>query len=485
VILSALLLLAFQCPDGSPPPCRGARSAPAPGANSVAVLYFDNLSRDTANAYLADGLTEELIARLGQVRRIDVKSRFESQRVRGGALRDARALGRAVRAAWIVSGSLQQAGQRVRLSVSLVRTTNGSQVWANVYDRSGADILQIQSDIASEVAGAITGQLLPEEQASLARRPTNDAAAYDLYLRGISASNSLSEAGLRAGLELLGRAIARDSSFADAYSQQALLWLVIADSYVDGRTGYTRVRAAAERALRIDSSQALAWAALSLAAVSLDYDSTAALRLSRRAVSIDPRQAFPHALLAMALALAGRLDDGIREARLGWRADTLSAPATLSYLMLLKSARQLDTLTAILPRMRLALAPEDIREWDGWVRFMRGDAAGAAERLTWPYFGGWFAAERVKALVALGRRGEARATLDSLLAEHARGYFNAFVIAQSYAALGNADSSFVWLDRAQEQRTHWRMFTPWDAVLEPLRADPRFAAFLRRMRPAT
>jgi len=477
---------AAQCPDGSPPPCAGARPvrAAAPAPNSVAVLYFDNLSRDTANAYLADGLTEELIVRLSQVRRLEVKSRFESQRVRGStAALDPRALGRSLRAAYLVTGSLQQAGQRVRLSVSLVRTGTGAQVWANVYDRSGADILQIQSDIATEVAGAITGQLLPAEQASLARRPTSDPVAYDLYLRGLSAANSLSEAGLRAGLELLDRAIARDSGFAEAYAQQALIWLFIADSYVEGRVGYARLRAAAERALRVDSSQALAWGTLTMATVALDFDSAHAMRLARRAMGLDPRQPLSHGALLTALQLSGRLDEGLREGRLAWQADTLSAMACLMYLSTLQMTRQLDTLAAVLPRMQLALAPEDIRAWEGWLRFMRGDAAGAAERLAWPYFGGWFAGERVRALVLLGRREAAQATQDSMLAEYGRGYFNAYVIAKGYTALGDSDSAFAWLGRAQDQRTHWRLFAPWDRVLEPLRSDPRFAVFLAGMRP--
>ena len=472
--------LRAQCPDGSPPPCRSSRAA-APAPNSVAVLYFDNLSRDTANAYLADGLTEELIARLGQVRRLEVKSRFESQRVRGVGAPDPRVLGRAMRAAFLVSGSLQQAGLRVRLSVSLVRTANGAQVWTNVYDRSGADLLQIQSDIAGEVTSAITGQLLPDERATLTRRPTNDPVAYDLYLRGVSAGNSLSEAGLRAGLELLDRAIARDSGFADAYAQQAYIWLIIADSYIEGRVGYARLRESAQHALRLDSTQALAWSTLTWAAVALDFDSAEALRLSRHAVSLGPRQPLSHAALETALILAGRLNEGALEGRRGWQADTLSAIAALTLLSPLQLTRQLDSMDAILPRMQLALAPEDVREWQGWIRLMRGDYAGAAECLTWPYFGGFFAGERVRALVLLGRREAAVATLDSMRAEFQRGYFNAYVIAKAYAGLGESDSAFAWLNRAKEQRTHWLLFLPWDAMMEPLHADPRYAAFLASM----
>jgi TolB-like protein len=108
--------LRAQCADGSPPPCDRV-AVRAPASNSVAVLYFDNLSRDTADAYLADGLTEEIIVRLGQIRRLDVKSRYEVRRVRGYAGGDPAVLGRSLNAANIVSGSVQKAGGRVRVRV--------------------------------------------------------------------------------------------------------------------------------------------------------------------------------------------------------------------------------------------------------------------------------------------------------------------------------------------------------------------------------
>ena len=477
--VGAVARLEGQCPDGSPPPCARAAAAIAP--HSVAVLYFDNLSRDTANAYLADGLTEELIVRLGNVHRIEVKSRFESQRVRGGAARDPRALGRSLRAAYLVSGSLQQAGQRVRLNVSLVRTASGAQVWGSVYDRSGVDVLQIQSDIAAEVAGAITGQLLPEERATLTRRPTNDPVAYDLYLRGIAAANGLSEQGLRTGLELLDRAIARDSNFADAYARQALIWTFIADSYVTGREGYEKTREAAQRALRRDSSQVIAWSVLSWAVIALDFDGAEGLRLARRAASLEPGGAMPQGALAAALVQTGHLDEALREARRGWLADTLSTAAAIVYAWVLQHARQVDTLEAVLPRMRLAFTAEDLRELDGLARLQRGDGAGAAERFTLEWFGGWFAGEKVQALVMAGRRDAAAATKDSILALIGHGYFNAFAAAEAYAALGDADSTFLWLDRAYEQRTFWLIALPWDEGFTALRADPRFAALLRKM----
>jgi tetratricopeptide (TPR) repeat protein len=364
--------------------------------------------------------------------------------------------------------------------VTLLRTATGAQVWGNVYDRSGADVLQIQSDIAAEVAGAIAGQLLPAERASLSRRPTNDPVAYDFYLRGINAVSGFSEAGLRAGLALLDRAIARDSGFADAYAQQALIWSFIADAYVEGRTGYARSREAATRALRLDSANALSWSMLSWAALAIDYDGPAAVRLARRAITADPRNPLAFSALGTALAQAGQLTEGLEALRSGFLLDTLATGPATTYTWLLQYMHQADTLDALLPRVRQSFAPEDLIAFEGVVRLMRGDATGAAERLTWQWFGGWFAGERTRALVMLGRRGEAQATLDSVLVRSRQGYFNAYPVAKVYAALGENDSAFVWLDRAVEQRTFWIVSLPWDDAFGAMRADPRYVALLRR-----
>ena len=169
-------LSALQCPDGSPPPCRVARAdaGPKPGVppNSVAVLYFDNLSRDTADAYMADGLTEELIGRLGQVERLTVKSRFAVRRFRGTTTEDPATVGRALGVAHLVTGSIRRSGNRVRVTVELMRVAGGDREWGEQYDRTEADLLVIQEEIARRVATAVAGRLLPTERARLAVRPT-------------------------------------------------------------------------------------------------------------------------------------------------------------------------------------------------------------------------------------------------------------------------------------------------------------------------
>jgi len=470
-----------QCPDGTPPPCAvRPYHAPAPAGNSVAVLYFDNLSRDTSDAFLADGLTEELITRLSQVHRIEVKSRFESLRFRGQRLTDPRAIGHAVGASYLVTGSLQQAGQRVRVNVALVRAQSGTEIWGDVYERSG-DLLAVQGDIAREVAGAITGQLLPEERATLARMPTRDPVAYDLYLRGVGAANTISEAGMRAGLDYFDRAIARDAGFAEAYVQKAVVWTMLSDGYVEGRVGYARAREAAEQALRLDSSLAVAYAIVSQAVAALDADAGRAVALADRALALDPRSWWGHAALFAGLLIAGNQNDSaVAEVRRGWEADTLSAASAVLYLWILSLTRP-DSVAAVLPRMRNVLGPEDVRAFDGVARLARGDAAGASDRLSWSYYGGLIAANYVQAQLALGRTAAARAAVDSMVGFSRHGYFNAFGAARAYAVLGNADSAFAWLDHAWEQRTIWIGALRVCADFARLHTDPRWAAFLRKM----
>ena len=159
----------------------------------------------------------------------------------------------------------------------------------------------------------------------------------------------------------------------------------------------------------------------------------------------------------------------------------MSAIPAWNYLLTLAMVRQTDSLAAVLPRMANTLSPEDLRAFDGVVRLQRGDAAAAAARVPWSYYGGVLAADYVRAQLALGRPDAARAAVDSMVVLSRTGYYNAFSLARAYAALGNADEAFAWLDRAWDQRTNWVPFARWYAEFAPLRADPRWTAFLRRV----
>src|SRR5437879_8313951 len=173
-----------QCPDGSPPPCRAAvaRTAP-PAPNSVAVLYFDNLAPATGDAYLAEGLTVAITARLGQIERLIVKSQTAVRRTRGTATDVPDALSRRLGVSYLVSGTVRRISDQVRIAVALVRGTGGLSMWGEPYERQTNDWLSVEEELAREVARAIAGKLLPEERAVLAQRPTRRPEAYDRSLQ--------------------------------------------------------------------------------------------------------------------------------------------------------------------------------------------------------------------------------------------------------------------------------------------------------------
>ena len=475
--------VAAQCPDGSPPPCSRA-GARAPAPNSVAVLYLDNLSPDTADAYLADGLTEEIIIRLSQVRRLEVKSRFESLRFRGhAAAQDPPTIGRAINAAYLVTGSVQRAGDRVRLRVALVRAATRAQLWGDVIDRASGDLLSVESDIATAVTTAITGQLLPAERARLTRPLTSDPIAYEAYLHGLQlAGSSFDEVAQRAAIGEFDRAVGRDPGFAAAYAATSVAWMALADGFLPPRGGYGRAREAARRAMALDSSQALASAVLSAVALALDLDAHEAERLARRALALNERSATAHVTLSGALLAEGRVDESVDEARQGWQADSLESYNDFWYFSTLLYQRQLDTAAALLERLSSILPSADLRAMTGWLRAEQGELRRALPLLNWRYYGGQYAGTYVRALVAQGDSAAARATVDSMLAARTPGYYNPLALARAYAALGDTDRGMAWLQRAVDERTIWVGVIRVDDQLALLRVDPRYAALERQLR---
>jgi len=306
-------LAAVQCTDGSPPPCRTARAA-SPARTSLAVLYF-NAAGDTAWDYLADGITEEIISRLGQVGRLQVKSSYLVRRYRG-ADQDPLAIGRQLGVANVLTGTLRGSGGRVRVTAELVRTTTGDVAWSDRYERAQADLLALQSDLAGAVATAITGRLLPEERRAVASAPTRSHEAWDHFLRGNfllaqrtprSHAQAIAEYEAAARIDpTLTRALAR---VAHAYGVAAFRGDSIGAIGPD--SAWRLGRAAADRALSMDRGSSDAWLALGLAQLQQPESLRVSLRSLDRAVSLDSASGEAHHMRAWALIFLGRTEEGL------------------------------------------------------------------------------------------------------------------------------------------------------------------------------
>src|SRR3989475_4414430 len=186
VVLASVVpgLAHAQCPDGSAPPCRSAAGT-APSPTSVAVLYFDNASPDSTDDYLAEGLTEAVIAQLGEVGRISVKSRSAVRRFRGRNVPDLPTIGRTLGVAYLVTGSVQRADRALRVTIELAHTATGTRVWGDQFLGADDSLFALEDNIARRVAEGVAGRLLPTERRAVAAvRLTRNPEAYEHFLRG-------------------------------------------------------------------------------------------------------------------------------------------------------------------------------------------------------------------------------------------------------------------------------------------------------------
>ena len=364
-VWAALMLvvapLDAQCPDGSPPPCHRVDSRITNAPAGVAVLYFENASHDSADAYLADGLTEEIISRLSQVARLQVKSRYQVRRYRTEATENTKDIGRELAVARIVTGSVRRGGNRVRVTAEMVRTETGDVVWSERYDRPDTDVLSLQEDLASAVATAITGRLLPAERQVLAAQPTRNPAAYDAYLLGRFYWNKRTAADLVAAASHFERAIRADSNYAQAWSGLADCYVLFLPSEYDvpginPDSILNLAEHAARRALALAPQLGEAFASLGEI---LEYRLkwVEAREAFERGVALSPLYPTAHLWYAYDLEIWNRWDDAVREMERAKQLDPLSVVTTLSLAAAYDGAERIPDANAMYEQARL-LAPD-------------------------------------------------------------------------------------------------------------------------------
>ena len=320
-----------QCPDGTPLPCRGAARTNNPPSNSIAVLTFDNLSRDTGQTYLAEGLANDISAQLGQIERLTVTSRTMVRRLPNVAAMTPQAMGRALAAAYLVSGGVQGGANRVHVSVELLRAATGQAVWSSQFDRTTADLLAIQQEVAASVAAGVAGRLLPQERAALGRNVAGSGAAYDHLLRGDFLLRQRTREGAERALTEYDAAVRLDPGSARARASLGQALGLCADwdwrcRGLGNDSLRALARAAVDSALARDSLSADAYSAR--ATIEYDLDQASGLRDAERAIALQPRNADFHQLRGWILAELLRFDEAIPEYR---RALTLDPAFAVTY----------------------------------------------------------------------------------------------------------------------------------------------------------
>ena len=480
-----------QCPDGTPPPCRGAAPA-APSSRSIAVLYFDNRSADSTDAYLADGVTEEIIARLTNIQRLEVKSRTAVGRFRGTtAAPDS--LGRALRVSHLLSGTVQRSGNRLRISVELVRAANGVTAWACRFDQNDTDLLDIQAAIADTVARAVAGQLVPRERRVLAARPTANPEAWDRFLRGTYRLARRTPEDIRLAIREFETAVRLDPTFAAAHSRIALSYAVALDWGWPAFELQQSIRAglaASSRALELDSLLADAWTSRGYMLRFANARTYAGVREAfQRALALAPKDAEANLQYGWAQVNMGEVAAGIVTLQRAVELDPDRSVSRFTLAWVLLATRRTGEAMAHLDTA-IAADPTTANLYGlrAWVRLTAGDTNEVRADIAWERTDYRLSGSALVALEMIrGDTAAARAAAERMVAElpapPARLTWGAAWQAGGLAQLREVDRVMNILERIEPQglAVWWAAGFP---SFAPIRSDPRFAQFVAELAPA-
>ncbi len=460
------------------------RRAAASQAPSVAVLPFVDLSQARDQRYLSDGLAEEIMAALTRLEGLRVTGRASAAAFRD-PLPDLRRVGRDLDVEAVLEGSVRRDGDRIRVTAQLVRVADGSSLWSRTFDRAVGDLFAVEDEIAGAVVQALRVRLLAGSAPSSQLHRTANPEVYAQFLLGRQLEREDRVPAARQAVAAYRRALALDPTYAPAWAglSQSVFW---GYANVDGtaaelRQARAEAMAAAEQAVTLEPELAEGYAARGFLRASVDWDWIGARSDFERAVALEPGNAEVRQRYARdVLAPIGLLAEARRSALLATRLDPLSASAWSSLAAVHLAAGELDRARRAATRS-LELRPRQdfATTYLALVELVEGRpeaALEAARRCAEDLFRLQLTAA---ALHSMGRRPEAQAALDQLVAGHADD--GPFQIATVFAWRGQTDQAFWWLERALAARDGGLMDLRLDPLVRGLAPDPRFADLLDRL----
>jgi TolB-like protein/Tfp pilus assembly protein PilF len=458
--------------------------AGASAIHSIAVLPLRNLSGDPGQNYFAAGLTDELTTNLARIKSLRVVSATSSTRY-GSTSTPLPQIARDLNVDAVIEGSVARFGSSVRIIVQLVDARTDTHLWADTYNRELGEILEIQDSVALEVAAQVRANLSPEERESLVAPKAVIPQAYDAYLRGRIELGGQTPETLQRGLEQFQQAIALDPGYPQAYAALADSYSLLADyTALLPNTAFPRAKSAALKALERDQSLGEAHAALAYVKHHFEWDWLGAETEYKVAIQLDPSRATTHLRYAELLSNLERHDEAVAEVNLAHRLAPLSRLVESKIGWFLYQARRckkgipyLQQIVASDPtqyyaRIFLGLCYEQ--------QLMYPEALAEFER-TASDFEGRESAAQAHTYACTGRRDDARRILKALEQPGPDGAQSWFWIASVYAALGETDEAFCWLNRAFENRDYFLTFLKTEPRMDPLRSDPRFANVMEKL----
>ncbi|HLC14367.1 MAG TPA: tetratricopeptide repeat protein [Chthoniobacterales bacterium] len=455
-------------------------------SKSLAVLPFENLSRDPDNAYFADGIQDEILTRLSKIADLKVISHTSTQHYKSAPV-NLPEIAKQLGVAHILEGSVQKSGDSVRVNVQLIKAANDSHLWADTYDRRLTDIFSVESEVAKAIADTLKAKLTGAEEQLIAARPTSNLTAYELYLKGRVLWGKRGGDNIRQAIGFYEQAIVRDPNYAPACAGLAEAYVIL-PIYTDAsaREAYAKAKAAALKALQLDDKLAEAHNALAMV-LFLYLDIAGSIPEFQRAIALNPNYATAHHWYGFnPLSTLGRFDEAIAESKRAVELDPLSPVINSDLGSNLMVARRYDEAIAQL-RKTLEIDPTFSLAHGalGEALQFKGDLPGAIAEYTKAQE---LAADpRIRVLMAAAKAqsGDKDAAV-RMLAELEEASRNREIPgaqrAVLYTSLGNRTEAIRCLEQSvadhDSQDVAWiKVYPKWD----PLRGDPRFEALVQKV----
>jgi len=465
------------------------RAAGPMGEPSVAVLPFEDLSPQKDQEYFCDGMTEELINRLSNIKGLKVPARTSVFMFKGKA-NDIRDIGKKLNVQTVLEGSIRKIDNQLRVTAQLVNISDGFHLWSETYNRELKDVFNIWDEIALTIADKLKLTLLTDEKARLVKRSTENLEAYNLYLLGrYLFYKAVVEDEFYKAMSYSEQALAKDPKFALAYVLQAGCYeLLCLNGYLAPRDSYPKAKEALIKALDLDDGLGEAHASLGYLKLVADWDLAGAEKEFKRALTLSPSSVDVYILDSMYLAEMRRFDEAIAGYKRAVELDP-TGPQTYAYLgwgyywagrfdeaiTQTKKALEIDPtnlnaqFTLIMIDALKGMFGEAVAQADKLLSALPSlDDAQILSNFAWIY-------------AVSGGQEKARTFLKRMLDLRAKRYVDAYMIGGVYAGLGEKDKAFEWLNKAFEEHAGQMVVIKVDHWIDNLRSDPRYKDLLKKM----
>jgi TolB-like protein/predicted Ser/Thr protein kinase len=463
------------------------RSGAGETIDSVAVLPFSNEGGTADTDYLSDGLTESLIGSLAHVPKLKVKSRNSVFRYKGKSV-DVQKTGNELGVSALVTGRVVQRGDTLDVSAELTEVHDNIELWGERYQRKAGEVISLQQQIASDLAEKLRSKISGPEMQQVTKQGTQNADAYQLYLKGRYYWNKRTEPDIKTAISYFEQAIDKDPIYALGYAGLADAYGVWQNYGGDPNEVIPKAKAAALKALEFDPTLAHPHALLGSIKFEHDWDLGGGEAEFRKALQLDPDDATAHQWYSEDLTTVGRQQEAVAEIERAHLLDPLSRVISLDTCVVYLSSREFDRVIEKckkvaeeypeFPRVHAELAgafwgkgmyPQVIEEFKTYAR-LSGDKDSSlfASALEDGYrFGGW--------------KGALSKAIEVRKAQRKTGYWSAYDIAGMYADLGDKEQAFTWLNTAYQERDPGLLALKTDFLLDPLRSDPRLAGLAHKV----